>query len=248
MKLNITNQRIKRLLTWGSASFAVATIALLFLAPAKGSSQGRNFPFKVKANGRISMEEIHRVTRRAPARDRITDEELGKIKDANPTPFGPEFQPTKTKMTPPRGDLYSNSELLWDGSGHTILPKRAILFVPDALKEKVLEAQKGNFEFWPKFSRENQSWIQPWEVSLDVAKGIKPLSEPIRKSIEKSPKIVVAVYNKFPISVLPPREPEEGLEQGEDAETAATESEGKNISTTNKKNTSLARAQTKTKQ
>ncbi|BDS04967.1 hypothetical protein NT6N_00070 [Oceaniferula spumae] len=100
-------------------------------------------------------------------------------------------------------DPYKKSDILVDNGTHTILPKRCILFIPEKLQAHLIPSPKKNFTIWPKFLRANSQWLYCFEVTLDQAKGLKPIDEKKLERVKKLGKIVVAVRHKNPISVLP---------------------------------------------
>lgn len=102
-----------------------------------------------------------------------------------------------------RRSLYDNSHIIAFRGTHTIVPKNSILFLPSALKGHILDKPDGKFVLWPKFQRDNQPWIWSFEVTLDQAKGLEPLSDQKVKDLERLNRIVIAHYRGNPISVLP---------------------------------------------
>ena len=62
---------------------------------------------------------------------------------------------------------------------------------------------------WMDFFTLNRGWITTVEVSRVQAEGNEALAEEISTRIGKSTNLVVATYMGGPISVLPPKVPEE---------------------------------------
>ncbi|WP_435893838.1 hypothetical protein [Oceaniferula spumae] len=85
------------------------------------------------------------------------------------------------------------------------MPKNSILFLPDKLKTRVVEKPSGKFVLWPFFKLRNQQWIWTYEVTLDQAKGIKPLPKGTLEQFSKLNRVVVALYRGHPVSVIPPK-------------------------------------------
>lgn len=181
--------------------------------------QAASFPFKLKKNGNISMRDAFKLTQRPAGSDRITDEALQKIKDANPAKYDRAFKKTTRKVMPPRGDLYANSIVLGGEESHTVVPRNSVLFAPAALKHHVLEVPNGALVLWPRFFKENMNWIQTQEVSFKQARGDDKLSDSVLKRIARTGKIVVAVHKGYPISVLP-GPPEESAEESRETPLA----------------------------
>lgn len=103
-------------------------------------------------------------------------------------------------------DPYANSDILVDKKTHTILPKHCILYIPKKLHAHSITSPQKNFTIWPKFYSQNTIWLHRLEVTLDQAKGLKPINPEKLEKIKQLGKIIVAVRHQNPISVLPPRQ------------------------------------------
>lgn len=101
---------------------------------------------------------------------------------------------------------YHNTDVLIDSKNHTILPKRCILFTPEKLATRVTTTRTKGFVVWPTFYLRNSSWIHTYEVTIEEAKGLKPIDSARIKRLQQLGKIIVAVYKRNPISVLPLKE------------------------------------------
>lgn len=139
--------------------------------------------------------------------ERITAAELAQRKaaasNAN-TMAHPKFKPVEddSSHAVSKPDLYANSEVITDGTSHTILPKGCILGYTEALANRVVDKATGAFEFWPEFYQKNKDWLKLQEVDVATAKGEVPLSEALVKSLQTESKMTVAVYKGNPVSVL----------------------------------------------
>lgn len=112
-----------------------------------------------------------------------------------------------TKANQP-ANLLEQSDIVCFNGLLTLVPKRAILASPTALKDR-LKAQPGcRIVSFADFFAANRGWITTVEVSRAQAEGNKPIAEETLKQIEKSRNLVVATYLGGPISVLPLRNPE----------------------------------------
>lgn len=136
-------------------------------------------------------------------RDRITDEQLKELRKDAPAPF----EKTKAKAIekPPaavKANIYQISDILTDGSFHTVVPKGAILSVPESLADRLATSPAGKFQFWPDFYARNKNWIKLQEVEVDMAKGKVPLPEGVIKMMATEPKMVIAAYKGNLITVL----------------------------------------------
>lgn len=113
------------------------------------------------------------------------------------------------KVTPTtKRDIYQTSDVLTDGQFHTVVPKGAILSVPESLLNRMASGPAGQFQFWPDFYARNKSWIRLQEVEVDVAKGKAPLPEAVVKMMGTETKMVIASYKGTIVSVLeaPPKD------------------------------------------
>ncbi|GAA5483155.1 hypothetical protein [Haloferula sargassicola] len=107
-----------------------------------------------------------------------------------------------TKINQPV-DLLEQSDIISFGGFTTLVPKQAILTVPDDYKA-MLEMKPGNqIVGWAEFYARNRGWITTVEVTRVQAEGNEALAKEKREAIEKSSNLVVAVYKGGPISVLP---------------------------------------------
>lgn len=188
---------------WG----VLALLLLLLSLPATSRAQGETpeLPFRATRDGSVNFHDLMKLTRRPASRDRISDEELEAIKKEHQIDYGKKFIPTDGPKMPPRNDLYANSVLLSDGSYHTLLPKRALLHVPEALQGRVVEEPEGRLLLWPDFLKRNRNWLVGQEVTFETAKGEQPFSQEEMDIFRRNNLVVVAVLRGSPISVLPPK-------------------------------------------
>lgn len=137
--------------------------------------------------------------------ERITPVELAQRKaSASNTIASPKFKPVENKPSHAvvKPDLYANTEIIFDGVYHSILPKGCILGYTEELSKSVVEQATGEFMFWPEFYAKNKAWIKLQEVDVATAKGDVPLSEALVKSLQTESKLTVAVYKGNPVTVL----------------------------------------------
>ena len=107
------------------------------------------------------------------------------------------------KATPQLGHVYQNAHILANRDTHTVVPLRCIIFQPAKNKSKVIEAPSGKFRFWPDFLPKNRDWIHTFEVTLEQAKGEKPIPANKLEEFAKINRTVIATYRQNPISVRP---------------------------------------------
>ena len=98
--------------------------------------------------------------------------------------------------------IIKQSMILHDGINWTLVPKGAVIFLPDAMKSRVDVKPAGTLLGWTAFLAKNQAWITTNDVSFEQATGKKPL-QPERVAFwAKQDKVVVATHQSGPISVL----------------------------------------------
>ncbi len=100
--------------------------------------------------------------------------------------------------------LMSRSDVIAFGGNATMVPKRAILFVPPQLKERMGIRDDVSLLPWEQFYTANRGWITTVEVTRDQAAGRAPLGEEMEKQIGGAGgNVIVATFKGGPISVLP---------------------------------------------
>lgn len=107
-----------------------------------------------------------------------------------------------------RRDLIRESAVLSRGTVMTLLPKRAILHLPETLKDSTGVKEGSTLVSWQEFLNSNRSWIRTVEVSRERAIGQKPFSVKEAEALRSSGRIVVATFQGGPIAVLPSSFPE----------------------------------------
>ena len=145
-------------------------------------------------------------------RDAATHEQLVELaRKAEEKKTEPVFQPMQgedpSKVNRP-ADLISRSDILCYNGVATLVPKRAVLHIPKKLADRVGMQDGAKIVTWPDFIIANRGWITTSSVSRLQAEGNLPLAEATVKSFEKETRMVIAVYQECPISVLPLKVPE----------------------------------------
>lgn len=149
------------------------------------------------------------VFAQSPIIARITPSALAKLQQNNPMIRLTKPAAGEAKVTTPANQsIIQQSMILHDGKNWTLVPKGAVIFLPDAMKARVNVKPIGNLLTFIDFITINRSWITTNEVSFDQAAGNAPLP-PERVSFwAKQDKIVVAVHQSGPISVRIASEPQ----------------------------------------
>jgi hypothetical protein len=100
-------------------------------------------------------------------------------------------------------DLIAESTVLNYGGLMTLVPKRSVLHLPEALESRVGTKDGAEFQPWSKFFEVNRSWLHAEPVTRERALGKTPFSAEERNALRSSGKIIIATYKGGPISVLP---------------------------------------------
>lgn len=110
-------------------------------------------------------------------------------------------------------NLIESSDLISYQGVTTLVPKRAIMQIPDKYKDRVNNHVPGNRVVgWLDFYSLNRGWITTVEISRSQAGGNEGFSEALAERLSKNKNMVVTVLDSGPISYLPYRgeENEEG--------------------------------------
>jgi hypothetical protein len=107
---------------------------------------------------------------------------------------------------PDKQSIIKESIILSDGSNWTLVPKGAIICLPEAMKSRVITKPIGNLLSWIEFQTKNRAWVTTTEVTFDQAAGHKPLPSNLTAFFAKQDKIVIAVHQNGPISMRVPNE------------------------------------------
>lgn len=138
-----------------------------------------------------------------PVLARITPEALAKLQ--NNSPMTRLEVPTEVKARgtdAERPSIIKDSLILHDGKNWTLIPKGSVIFLPEILKSRVDAKPCGNLLTFAEFIVQNRNWITTNEVSFDQAAGNKALPAERLDFWSKQDKIVVAVHQSGPISVV----------------------------------------------
>lgn len=182
----------------------ILTAALLFIPPpAFAAPASSNSPTQMRDV--VTHDELSRSLRMAQQKDPIRDlgPAIGKVDE------DPSLQNSSR-------DLIKESTIISFNGNLTLVPKRAVLFIPEKLEERIGVKPKQQVKTWADFYQRNRGWIRTVEVSREQAMGQKPISEGVLEAVAKSSSLVVATFKNGPISVIPYEEPEEPNESTPD--------------------------------
>lgn len=137
-----------------------------------------------------------------PILSRTTPEALAKLQQDNPMRLLQSPPKEGAKIHRPEDQsIIKQSVILQDGTHWTLVPKGAVIYLPEALKSRVNAKPDGTLLAWPDFLARNQAWITTHDISFDQATGNKPLQTESVAFWPKQNKVVIAVHQKGPISV-----------------------------------------------
>lgn len=160
-----------------------------------------------------SNREVNRVFRDAATHESMAEKRksfenpIANLKE--PTPLNEEEKEEMMAERAKAMSIVERSEIIHFGSLVTLVPKRAVLHLPNHLRGVKGRVQGKRLVTWTEFYRSNRAWIDTVEVTRAQAEGREPLPEKITEDLEKRTKVVVAVMSGGPISVLPLEEPQE---------------------------------------
>lgn len=110
-----------------------------------------------------------------------------------------------------RPSLVEMSTLLASGGNWVMIPKTALIYVPDRYSDKVVAKPSGSLISWNEFLKRNAGWIHTHEVTVLQARGKEVIDQKIIQAYQSMGKVVIATHQKNPITVkasslLPPEE------------------------------------------
>ncbi|MFK5922240.1 MAG: hypothetical protein QM496_08680 [Verrucomicrobiota bacterium] len=199
-----------------------------FIKKLPHSNEGRTFTkmpgdagFSMKGDAFVDPTRIKGV---APGGDRITAAELTErlSKEASShklkkqrSGVNPLKKDLKSKGIAKKRDYYDGTTILVAGDEHTVVPEGAVINLPTKLAAMVVKKPKGALLIWPEFIKKYARFVTTREVSWQTAKGEDPISDKEKKAFMIGGKVVVAVFNKNPISVIEAKlEEEDGVVAG----------------------------------
>ncbi|MBN8460462.1 MAG: hypothetical protein J0M04_21745 [Verrucomicrobia bacterium] len=166
-----------------------------------------NIAFKYPLLGWLTLGSAGLAVAAPPVmRDAATHEQLLARKKAEGEPALPEgmkpcqgADPSKTGRP---GDLIERSDLLCHGGVATLVPKRALLAVPERFRSRLAMRDGSQVVTWEEFLAIHREWITTVEVTLDEAAGRALLPDKTVRRVAESGNVVVATFLGGPISVL----------------------------------------------
>lgn len=167
-------------------------ILFLLVTQLHGQAEPKKLPFRDAATNESLTDKFREVSKKGPAK---------KFKEATG-----EDASVKNRV----GNLLENSEFITFNDNTTLVPKNALVLIPEKYKDRINNHKPGSkILSWVDFFKLNRGWISTVEVTLAQAKGETPISPELLETLSKSGNLVVAVLKNGPISVRPLKGEEE---------------------------------------
>lgn len=153
-------------------------------------------PVVRSANGGGHGIEFMPKNVKPPVGKAMTDDELKRRRASE------KFNGFVTEEERPKGwDLMEYSEFIGMDGFVTLVPKGAIIHVPERFKANVLPKAVGRFLSWPEFSARYRGLVVTREVTIEEASGAKAIEVKAMDAVRKGDLITVAILGGNPISV-----------------------------------------------
>lgn len=153
----------------------------------------------------FSLAGLLAIAHAAPTvSDTPTPEQFAAMRKASPMDSLPQTPADVEKQVLRAGEqsLIKQSEILNDGTHWTLVPKGAVLHVPPSMANRVGAKPLGTLLPWMDFLMANRAWLSTEETTFDQAAGKTPLMPERLAAWPKLNKVVVAVHQGGPISVI----------------------------------------------
>ena len=146
------------------------------------------------------------------ARDAVTRDDLEKAYSREIVTKNPkELQPTAGIKDPAKAatvpDLIASSDILCHRGNATLVPKGAVIQVPDRFSSRLKMPEGTQILTWSAFFALNRDWIRTVEVTRAQAEGVEPFPKATVEMMKTSKIVIVATLQGGPISMLPQVEP-----------------------------------------
>eukprot|EP00903_Cladosiphon_okamuranus_P003589 g3587.t1 len=93
-------------------------------------------------------------------------------------------------------DIISSSDVISFGGLTTLVPKKAIMQIPEIYADRINNHTPGNrIVGWFDFYRMNRAWITTVEVTRVQAEGREPIPEEVAENLEKNRNLIIATYS-----------------------------------------------------
>lgn len=137
-----------------------------------------------------------------PVLVRVTPEALARLQQTKPMSRLETPTEGQAKVNRPNHQsIIAQSTILHDGKNWTLVPKGALIFLPEAMKSRVDVKPLGTLLTWTDFLTKNRAWITTNDVSFDQAAGTEAIPPERVTYWAKQDKVVIATHRQGPISV-----------------------------------------------
>lgn len=135
---------------------------------------------------------------------RVTPDTIARLKERDPMIRMVKPAQGEAKVERPANlSIIGGSTVLNDGRNWTLVPKGAVIHLPESMKARVDQKPVGHMLPWRDFLTKNRNWIATTEVSFDQAAGHQPIPTDRTGLQARQDRIVVATHQAGPISVRP---------------------------------------------
>lgn len=112
---------------------------------------------------------------------------------------------TEKREGPDPSSLIKRSAVLSSGRDWTIVPKGAVLHVPEHYQARVNGKRVGKLIPWKTFYTQNRGWIHVHSVSMSQARGEEKIDPKQVEAYKSVSRVVISVCHGGPISVIAPK-------------------------------------------
>lgn len=109
-------------------------------------------------------------------------------------------QPAAERKSQAASFLKSSTLLAFNGNW-TLVPKHAVIHIPESLQSRIVTQPSGKLLSWREFLTLNRGWIHLQNVTLSDARGETAVSPAALKASRATGRVVVAVCEGGPISM-----------------------------------------------
>lgn len=134
--------------------------------------------------------------------ERTSDEALRALQNAKPA-----AEKTPARAAPRPYNIMAMSDFIAFDELSTLVPKGAILHIPEGFRSNVVTAPKGKLLLWKEFLTRNRARVAPLEITVEEATGAKPVDPKTLETAMRGGKILVAAIHGNPTSVARPATP-----------------------------------------
>ncbi|MEI6871715.1 MAG: hypothetical protein WCL08_05475 [Verrucomicrobiota bacterium] len=162
---------------------------------------------RVAALAEDAVAPAQGVVRKGPSRDVVDEKSLRQQADHAAKRIdlvALQTRPLYEKAPSTESSLSTASIFIFDGEYYTILAVGSVLSLPTRLQSRVVANPQGDVLLWPDFLARNAAWLGAREVTLEMSRGDTKAAAAVMRELAAETRLVVAVYQGCPITVLEP--------------------------------------------